>query len=446
MLNRFQNILKSMPFVSIVLFYFCGVSFASTLVASYANSTVISSGSYSTDTTYISIAVNRNGIVNACYYEESSGLIKYTTNFTVSKTAQNVNEPGNYNSISPLVLDNFGNAYLSYYDKDKKILKVSTNRSGAWITEEVETMADGDISSSSIAVDGHSNIHIIYTYFRSLSGILKHATKLPNTWEFSDIDSIAYGGGTPSMAVDKFNAIHVAYSKGFYAGLKYATNLSGQWISKDVDSSGRVGLHSSIAIDKSGFAHISYYDDSHWALKYASNSSGTWSYEIVDSSNHGGNHTSLLLDDYGKVHISYLNAYPDQWGYFKQYYVKYGSNDTGKWQASTINDNLSQATYTSIAMDRFGKIYIGYVNNADAPSCATRLTKSAIGDVDLDGNITMADLILTLKVVSGFFENSTVNTISDVNYYNKIGIPQAIFIIKHITGLDQQTNDKVFAN
>lgn len=68
-----------------------------------------------------------------------------------------------------------------------------------------------------------------------------------------------------------------------------------------------LGEYNSIAFDQSNKAHISYYDASNGDLKYATNVSGLWTATTLDSNETVGRGTSIALDSSDNVHICYYS-------------------------------------------------------------------------------------------------------------------------------------------
>jgi len=56
------------------------------------------------------------------------------------------------------------------------------------------------------------------------------------------------------------------------------------------------------------------------------------------------------------------------------------------------------------------------------------------GDVDLDGNITLKDVILALQVLSGISPTNAHDG-SDLNGDGKVGFAEALYILKSTAGL-----------
>jgi hypothetical protein len=64
----------------------------------------------------------------------------------------------------------------------------------------------------------------------------------------------------------------------------------------------------SLGVDAAGRVHVSYYDRTKGTLKYATNTTGAWTASTVRSTGGVGDTTSLALDVAGKVHITYDGA------------------------------------------------------------------------------------------------------------------------------------------
>jgi len=61
---------------------------------------------------------------------------------------------------------------------------------------------------------------------------------------------------------------------------------------------------------------------------------------------------------------------------------------------------------------------------------------TTLGDVNGDGSVTIADGIKALQITSGMSTSGqTVNTGADVNTDNKIGLPEAIYILQKAAGV-----------
>ncbi len=172
---------------------------------------------------------------------------------------------GMYTSIA---VDSSDKVHISYYDWDNGDLKYTTNATGLWIAETVDS--PGDVGAhTSIAIDSLDEVHISYYKFGQLN--LKYANGTAGSWTIDTVDSPGEVGLYTSMAIDSSDNAHISYYHWDNSDLKYATNATGSWVDETVDSPGDVGSYTSIAVDSSDWMHISYYDWTNGDLKYATN-------------------------------------------------------------------------------------------------------------------------------------------------------------------------------
>ncbi len=79
-------------------------------------------------------------------------------------------------------------------------------------------------------------------------------------WSLETVDSIGYGQGYTSIALDTNGYPHISYYNGGYGELKYAKWTGSGWNIETVDSDGYLSDYTSIALDTNDYPHISYYD------------------------------------------------------------------------------------------------------------------------------------------------------------------------------------------
>jgi len=156
---------------------------------------------------------------------------------------------------------------------------------------------------TSIAVDAVDHLHIS-SYQGYPANDLIYTTNTTGVWVAEPVDT-EYGGEFNSLALDENGKAHISYCE-YFGGLRYATNASGNWVVVRVDDA--LCGYTSIALDANGHAHISYVGDGH--LMYASNATGNWLLDSIDATEPlGGNYyayaTALAIDTVGDVHISY---------------------------------------------------------------------------------------------------------------------------------------------
>ena len=179
--------------------------------------------------------------------------------------------------LASFALDTEDKVHIIYYDRTTRSVKYTTNTSGIWVTEIVDS---GGFDS--FALDSDGKVHISYSTNSTNSDVLKYTTNKSGAWVTEIVDYPLECSDT-SLALDANGHAHI--SNAHYTGLRYSTNKSGSWINETVDDGYNEGVYCSLAVDAKGRAHISYMVEgsgSNYPLKYATNKSGIWETEIVD--------------------------------------------------------------------------------------------------------------------------------------------------------------------
>ena len=180
-----------------------------------------------------------------------------------------------------LAIDANGYKHVTYFDDTNYVLKYATDASGSWVNITLNTITyHQQSSSSSIVIDSGGVLHIAYT---GTSGNLTYATCSSTctsnaSWTFVEIDDSGSASGSPSLAIDSNNTMHISYIE-YNVGttpetLKYATcsascTTASSWSNITVDNSFNTANHADIAIDSNDGLHISYYKQTYsesWLL------------------------------------------------------------------------------------------------------------------------------------------------------------------------------------
>lgn len=78
-------------------------------------------------------------------------------------------------------------------------------------------------------------------------------------------------------------------------------------------------------------------------------------------------------------------------------------------------------------------------NDPDTATIALRATDTeqvyVPGDIDEDGNVTLADAILVMKILAGKSVEQQVWTNTDINSDSAIGLPEVIYILQRVAGM-----------
>ena len=175
--------------------------------------------------------------------------------------------------------------------------------------------------------------------------------------------------GSISLAIDSMGAAHACYTLG--GALYYANSIGGAWSSTDVSTlvPGTVGNNCDLAIGSSDSIHISFIESSSNDLRYLSNDSGSWAASTIDL--HSGNPvntahtTSIGIDSSGNAHIAYFHDFADN-------DLEYATNASSSWVASKVDSNGDVGYDCEIVVDSVGDVHIAYEDHT-----ATNLLKHA---------------------------------------------------------------------
>jgi hypothetical protein len=165
----------------------------------------------------------------------------------------------------PIVVDENGNPHLVYQSADQGFV-YATLQNEIWNWEVIDSSANAGWYSD-IALDDSGQLYVVY-YDRDEAN-LKFASRSQNGWDSQIIDSQGDVGRFPSIAVDSAGNIHVSYYDANNTALKYAFGKDDQWAVDTVDNLGDVGKFTSIAVDSKDLPYIAYFDQDNEDLKLA---------------------------------------------------------------------------------------------------------------------------------------------------------------------------------
>ena len=270
----------------------------------------------------VSMAIDSSNKVHICYFD-SDAWFKYATNASGSWTVINPSMP------SPPA------------HSGSTILLPSPPPSPG---SPVLPGPGGQGGGSSIVLDASNNVHICYIYYSSSDqGFVSYATNKSGAWIVEEVESIGFWnhGRLPTVKVDPSGYSHISYTvthwtrflPGWCAGdchwtdYKYATNTSGSWVIETIGTNGHYNPSDDtlpngtdhffgITPHISGNAYYSYlYSDGN--LKLDDISSGSLvSTRLSDSGNIRFEGVDFKAAD--NVHIFYLDKSDE--------FVKYVTN------------------------------------------------------------------------------------------------------------------------
>lgn len=199
------------------------------------------------------------------YLDKDSNTIKYMTNKSGSWVTEEIDNSTNVKDNIFLKLDKSDFIHIIYIDKTEKNIKYVTNKNGTWETEEIETIYNGMMIKARklrFDIDLNSNAHILV-----YDGNIIYLTNNSGDWEFSDPDPDNLAVENFRIKVDKHFNVHIgfSFSKIDYTSLIYCTNKYGKWEKIKFycgDTDMDVGYNiNDLSIDSNGNVNIlhSYY-------------------------------------------------------------------------------------------------------------------------------------------------------------------------------------------
>ncbi len=207
------------------------------------------------DTTLIFNAENLPGIV---YFDKTTGSIRYAVQRDHRWTASVISAADPKGAYYPAAMDDKNNVVVAFRGSSGG-LYTARQAGDSWEVKAIDT-EKGAGYYPSIAVDEHSGLHI--SYFDKEKQVLKYAYWNGSQWSTEVVDNAGKVGAYTSIAVDKAGGVHISYFDKGNRSLKYAFGRSRTWHIDTVDHSGNAGKYSSIVTDKDNNPHISYYDES----------------------------------------------------------------------------------------------------------------------------------------------------------------------------------------
>ena len=100
--------------------------------------------------------------------------------------------------------------------------------------------------------------------------------------------------------------------------------------------------------------------------------------------------------------------------------------DVGNTTWVVLGETYSSSLISVAAYDSSG--------NVGVRSTPVTASQCGVADIDCSGSINLTDAVLCLQMLSGI-DNSSITVYADVNEDQKIGLEEAVYILKNIAGL-----------
>ena len=225
-------------------------------------------------------------------------------------------------------------------------------------------------------------------------GATSVGTALQSNWSFEVVDSFGLTGGCPSLAIDRFGDVHIAYWRIDVPIIRYAHKIGTSWTLEDVTPTDRVSCASlsltldaadkpviaytngsqltylskvfgvwtpervdrgyfilgGVLVNATGFPSIAYWDRQDWNVKFAWKNATVWATELVEWTGTVGPGLSAVLAPDGTGRLVYMDITRSS--------LKYASRETGTWTVAEWDPG--SASDPDLAFDSSGKPWIAF--------------------------------------------------------------------------------------
>jgi hypothetical protein len=258
-------------------------------------------------------------------------------------------------------LDNDGGIHLAYYNSIRKSLFYAYNQGDLtnWKIQLVDSRPDSG-KYPSIYVDRFDRIHIAYTYINERwdDEDLRYAVYDGKNWNIKTLDEQDKAGRYTGIVVDDRGVPHISYYNYTVGSLRYMTyNIKmDRWEASVPDSYENVGSDTSIDLDSKNVVHIVYLDNANGDLKHCykgiEETDAYWKFEIIDSDGKVGYYAKMKIDKNNNIHVVYYDA--------TQKALKYAVKKGDNWIKMIVDKNDDPGRFNSIFVDSNFNVYVSY--------------------------------------------------------------------------------------
>ncbi|MCP5094047.1 MAG: hypothetical protein GY943_00690 [Chloroflexi bacterium] len=202
------------------------------------------------------IAIDDNDKVHISHRWWNSRDLKYTTNVSGDWVTEVVDTNNVAWDRTAIAVDSYDKVHIAYQESNQ-LAYVTQDENGGWKTP-AHLSECSKLCGPAIAIDGNDQVHIAF----SNDNAIQHAVKLLDVWQVEIAAANVHPSKYHSIAVDHRNNVHISFYNPDSANLGYAHNIvQGTWISQTIDNVGIVGRSNSIAVDSNMNVHVSYRSD-----------------------------------------------------------------------------------------------------------------------------------------------------------------------------------------
>lgn len=236
-----------------------------------------------------SLDIAAGGAVSVAWIREGSG-VRVTSNRTGAWVIETV--PDSNGAQWPSLALTIGGApsvaYVVPTSTTVADLRIASRTVGGWV---VRTIAMGDVASPSFRIDQWAKRHVVFVRRSGPGPGLYYATDRSGTWETTRLTT-ATDVATPRLLLDPAGSAHVVYARSDVTAPRvlYATNASSAWQTSTV-SGATGGSNPEIALDPTGRPVVAFPGGPSFAAApvwVARLADGVWSREVVSEDGFAG--------------------------------------------------------------------------------------------------------------------------------------------------------------
>lgn len=298
---------------------FTGIKYTSSINEGiWSTPVIIAAQSLSPD-----IAIDSSDNLHVSYHDLTNGSLNYikwsssTSTWGNSVVLDGSSSSSTVGGANTIKIDSDGHIHITYYDSTADNLKYIEyfDGQGYWSNPIILDNRTNVGMGPSLAIDSEDNLHVAYIIIEDANsncdfdsvGYMRYDNLLGSWSNPVTIDC----GGSPSLALDSNDNLHVSYVDDTNFNLMYTSDIghSGTWNTPLVlDNSEIVGFSSSLGIDSNDNLHVAYYDYGNSNLGYLAYEDSSWTTPFyIHSDEDIGGLPNLAIDSDDVVHIAYVD-------------------------------------------------------------------------------------------------------------------------------------------
>jgi len=214
--------------------------------------------------------------------------------------------PGGYPDSPSLALDSDNNPRVAYRIFGN--LKYAVLEGASWNIQTIYNVIPQTASGAhpSLAIDSANKPVIGFLEnWKDQVGVIQLTE---SGWQQEIVDTIGDNQAVPSLKLDGYGNLNIAYQSTPLYRLKFAHYESGTWLTEFVDTTSYFYLDNPLAMGVDGTPYILYRDLISHSLKFAVKRQGTWIVESARAPGSDPQFVSLVVDPEGNPRWTYFDV------------------------------------------------------------------------------------------------------------------------------------------